>query len=118
MKISQLVEYLNQLEDIDFSEVNVQARRDIAAINYIVASQETNVGFYKARIQKRYDDVVDSLNQFERVFRNLKEELAQAVQNNETDYYKSSRQLYEAAVAQDTNEHILNRRLGIDDEDN
>lgn len=118
MIISELVKYLNDLEAIDFAKVNHQARYDISAINQVVAVQEANVGFYKARIQKRYDVVVEALGQFERVFENLKDELSRTIETYEPSYYKNSKFLYETAVEQDTNEHILTRRLGIDDESN
>lgn len=118
MKLSSIVKQLNELDSIDFNEVNAESCRKLSAINYVVARDENNIGFYKARIQKRYDTVVDSLNQFGRVFNNLKDELKNTIRNHEDAYYKDSRALYEDAMVQDTNEHILNRRLAIDDDSN
>ena len=118
MKLSSIVRHLNELNSIDFNEVNAESCRKLSAINHVVSIDENNIGFYKARIQKRYDTVVDSLNQFGRVFNNLKDELKNAIRNNEGVYYKDSRALYEDAMVQDTNEHILDRRLAIDDDSN
>lgn len=118
MILSNIVRYLNELEAIDFQEVNSQAQRNLSAINHVISGHETNVGFYKMRMQKRYDTVVDALNQYQRVFSNLKDELTQTVRNHEKDYYKNSTKLYETAMRYDSNEHVLDRRLSIDDDSN
>jgi SAM-dependent methyltransferase len=118
MSLSNIVRYLNELEAIDFSEVSGQAQHNLSAINYVVSAHDTNIGFYKARIQKRHDTVIEALHQYQQVFKNLKDELAQTVRNQEKDYYKNSTKLYQTAMQYDTDEHVLNRRLGIDDESN
>lgn len=118
MNLSSIVRYLNELDAVDLAAVSDQAQRNLLAVNHVVATHEPDVGFYKVRMQKRYDTVLDSLHQYQRVFRNLKDELAQTVRNREKDYYKNSTKLYDSAMAYDTNEHILQRRLGIDDESN
>lgn len=118
MNLSSVVRYLNELDAIDLSAVSGQAQHNLSAVNHVVANHEPNVGFYRVRIQKRYDAVADALQQYQRVFRNLKEELVQTIRNREKDYFQNSTKLYESAMAYDSNEHILQRRLGIDDESN
>lgn len=118
MKLSSIVHYRNLLDTVSVQQIYDQTNLDLAAINYIVNSQEHDVGFYKARISKRVAAVHESFEQFAKVFDGLKSDLDSAIRKHQAVYYQNSTQLYQHSMQHETVENILNRRLVIDDDSN
>jgi hypothetical protein len=118
MKLSSIVHYRNQLDTVSVQQICDQTEHDLSAINHMVASQEHDVGFYKARIAKRLAAVHESFDQFVNVFEGLKTDLDAAIQKHQVAYYEESTRLYQQEISHETSEHILNRRLVIDDDSN
>lgn len=118
MKLSSIVHYRNQLETTSVQSICDQAEHELAAINHVVASQQHDVGFYKARVAKRVTAVHESFDQLLRVFDGLKTDLDTAIQKHQTVYYDESTRLYQQEIRHETPEHTLSRRLVIDDDSN
>jgi SAM-dependent methyltransferase len=60
--------------------------------------------------------VTESLEQFCRVYENLKQEVTAAIRTQEVEYFKNSTELYNQRMQYDSPQHILNRKMGIDNE--
>jgi hypothetical protein len=116
MKLSTIVHYRNQLDTVSVQQICDQTEHELAAINHIVASQEHDVGFYKARIAKRLTSVHESFDQLARVFAGLKTDLDTAIQKHQAAYYEESTRLYQQEISHETPEHILSRQLAIDND--
>lgn len=115
MKLSELVRYRNQLDETDVESIAHHTHRELAAVDYLVANQSTDVASYKTRINRRYQAVSDSLAQFCKVYDNLKQELTATIRTQELEYFKASTVMYEEFMRYDSVEHILDRKLGLDD---
>ena len=68
MKLSSIIAYRNQLESMSLDVIRGQAEHELSAINHVVATSESDIGFYKHRIEKRFSAVKDS---FENLVANL-----------------------------------------------
>jgi hypothetical protein len=118
MKLSSIVHYRNQLDATNVQLICDQAEHELAAINHVVASQQHDVGFYKARIAKRLNLVHDSFDQLLQVFDGLKTDLDSAIQKHQAAYYEESTRLYSQEIYHETPDQTLKRRLAIDDDSN
>jgi SAM-dependent methyltransferase len=118
MKLSDIVHYRNQLDTMSVDHIRGQANHDLAAINHMVASQEHDMGFYKARIAKRLSIVTESFEQFAKVFDGLKSEVDSAIQKQQSVYYQNSTRLYQHHIRHEPVNNTLNKRLAIDDDSN
>ena len=116
--LSKLVWYLNELDAVDFDAVNGQVQHKLEAVNHTVYSHDTSLNFYKTRVETQYNKLCQELDQYGRVFESLKREIRDAVAAQEKQYYANSLDLYQTAMRWDSDQHRLNRRLGIDDESN
>ena len=118
MKLSTIVHYRNQLDTVSVQQICDQTKHELAAINHMVASQEHDVGFYKARIAKRLTAVHESFDQFAKVFEGLKTDIDSAIQKQQAAYYRESSQLYQTSIRHEPAENTLSKRLTIDDDSN
>ena len=118
MKLSSIIAYRNQLESMSLNAIRGQAEHELSAINHVVASNESDIGFYKHRIEKRFSAVKDSFDQFDKVFSGLKSDLDLQIKKQEIAYYKESTRFYQDEMCWESNEYLLNRKLVIDDESN
>ena len=57
MKLSSIIAYRNQLESVSLVSIRGQAEHELSAINHVVSSNESDIGFYKHRIEKRFSVV-------------------------------------------------------------
>ena len=118
MKLSSIIAYRNQLESMSLDAIRGQAEHELSAINHVVANNESDIGFYKHRIEKRFSAVKDSFDQFDKVFSGLKSDLDLQIKKQEVAYYKESTRFYQDEMCWESNEYLLNRKLAIDDESN
>lgn len=118
MKLSSIVHYRNQLDTMSVKLICAQAEHELSAINYLVANQEHDMGFYKARIAKRLSVVNESFEQFAKVYDGLKSELDAAIQKQQAAYFQESTKLYHHSIRHEPTENTLSRRLAIDDDSN
>ncbi len=116
--LSKLVWYLNELDAVDFDAVSGQVQHQLEAVNHTIHSHDTSLNFYKERVENQYSKLCRELDQYNRVFSSLKREIQDAVAVQEKQYYANSLDLYQTAMRWDSNQHRLNRRLGIDDDSN
>ena len=118
MKLSDIVHYRNLLDIHDVQLIREQTENELMAINYVVASQPNDIGFYKARMSKRLSVIRDSFQQFDQVFDGLKAELDSAIQKQQAAYYRASTDLYQQHIRHEPVDQTLSRRLTIDDDSN
>ena len=112
MKLSSIIAYRNQLESVSLDVIRGQAEHELSAINHVVASNESDIGFYKHRIEKRFSAVKDSFDQFDKVFAGLKSDLDLQIKKQEIAYYKESTRFYQDEMCWESNEYLLNRKAG------
>lgn len=114
MKLSQLIDYLNLLDNNELLPVYERMVEKLQDVQYTVEN-------HHAKIPALADDFQNHLNILQNTFEaamstveELKNQTRQHIASLETEQYQSSQQLYEQEMCYETNEYILNRRLSID----
>lgn len=116
MKLSQVIDYLKQLEQINLDPAYLSAVRDLDSVMYTVSTHEMQKQNLTDDLQKDLGDVKNALNKFQGTVDNIKTHLKNIVKQQESAMYQQSSRLYEEEMCFETNEYILDRRLAIDEE--
>lgn len=118
MKLSDLVFYLNEMELTDVSAIRAATEHDFAGVIHAIDSKTIDPGGYKIRMNRRFIDVCQSLEQFDKVFTNLKADLESGIARLEPAVYSQFERVYNDVVKWESNQTVFERRLGIDDDSN
>ena len=116
MKLSEVINYLRQLEQIDLDPAYLSATKDLDSVMYTVSAHQVQRQNLTDDLRKDLDDVKSSLRKFQSTVDNIKHHLADIIKKQEPALYQQSSRLYEEEMCFETNEYILNRRLSIDEE--
>lgn len=118
MKLSEVVDYLSQLEQINIDPVCSTAVRHLDGVMHVVAAHQIQRQNLTDDLQKDLDDVKSTLNKFQNTIDNIKGYLTKIIKQQESAMYQESSRMYEEEMCFETNEYILDRRLAIDEESN
>jgi len=118
MKLSEVIDYLRQLEEIDVNPTCLTTTRYLDSVMYTVQAHPIQRQNLTDDLQKDLDDVKSTLNKFQSTVANIKQHLTKIISQSESAMYQESTRLYEEEMCFETNEYILNRRLSIDEESN
>jgi hypothetical protein len=116
MKLSDLVHYKNQLEQLSTDATLRTATADLNVITHLCSTQAIQVGNFAADLEKNQTAINESFNTFEATLDHLKTELKQLIQTSEPPWFQESYRLYETEYPHEEPEYILNRRADISDE--
>ena len=118
MKLSELIEYLNLLNQDHISPDYTMAMSRFYAMSHVI----TNHAIQFDSMSVDFKDVIDNLQQaFDQVEQSvdiLKNRIIDEIKQMEADQYVQSERLYHDEMSNETNEYILGRRLHIDDDSN
>jgi len=115
MKLSEIIDYLRQLEQIDLAPNCEATTRYLDSVMYTVESHTVQRQNFTDELRKDLNDVKSTLARFQNSVEGIKEHLNKMIKQNEPGLYQESTRLYEEEMCFETNEYILNRRLPIDD---
>jgi len=118
MKLSEVVDYLRQLEQIDLDPVCLTTSRHLDSVMHIVAAHQIQRQNLTDDLQKDLDDVKTTLGKFQNTIDDIKGYLTKIIKQQELAIYQESSRMYEEEMCFETNEYILDRRLAIDEESN
>lgn len=118
MKLSEVVDYLRQLEQIDLDPTCTTTARYLDSVMHTVASHPIQRQNLTGDLQKDLDDIKSTLSKFQCTISNIKEHLSKIIKQQEPAMYQESSRLYEEEMCFETSEYILNRSLAIDEESN
>lgn len=118
MKLSELVDYRNQLEQMQLDVACNHATRHLDSIVHVVSNHHLKINNCAATLENDLDTIKQSINHFQNTMLDLKSQLEQEIARQEPAYFEESARLHEQEMCFDTTEYILNRRLGIDDDSN
>lgn len=118
MKLSEVVDYLRQLEQIDLDPACETTSRYLDSVMHTVSAHPIQRQNLTDDLQKDLDDVKSTLNKFRNTINNIKTQLTKIIKQQEPAMYQESSRMYEEEMCFETNEYILNRHLAIDDESN
>ena len=117
MKLSEIVAYLNLLDSLDINSECSIAMGKLSHITHVVTEHIDLYQNSSDNIAKTHKDISNSIAKFSTQIDSLKQELRLEIQQREQEYLANSMHVYREEMIHDTTEHILNRRMRIDDED-
>jgi SAM-dependent methyltransferase len=110
MKLSELVAFRNQLNDLDIDQARNHARLDLGQFKHAVENNFIKVGQYQDQINQQYEAILNQIGQFGSTIEDLKQEISELITETEKPYFTESYRLYEEMTANDSPEYILQRR--------
>ena len=116
MKLSQLINYRNELDKMSAEPVRRQVDLQLESINHLVASTEPQIGTYTQTLGLKKQNVLNHITEFEQCFVELKQQVSALIEQLEKPAFQESYRLYEEEMCGETVEYILDRRPNITDQ--
>jgi SAM-dependent methyltransferase len=116
MKLSEIVAYLNLLDSLDVHVEAAEAIRRLAAVLHVVANHAVQVDSCSQDLEQNFDAVKLGLGDFERSLDQIRQRLTQMLYEQESAYLTESYRLFDQEMRHDSVQHILSRRLGVNDD--
>lgn len=118
MKLKDVVAYLNLLETLSMSAECNEALRVLDGIRHVVSNHGLQYTSDTQRINKDFDTISNGMLDFHQTLENLRQQLRDEIARQEGEYFRESLRLFNHDMVHETNEYILDRRLGIDSDSN
>jgi SAM-dependent methyltransferase len=116
MKLSDLINYQMDLDNMSAVSIRQQADIDLEKITYLVGHQSIQLAEHASALQLKHKEIQQTFDAFEVNLNQLKIELKQLIETTEKPWFAESYRLYEQEMIHETTEYILNRRPEITDE--
>jgi SAM-dependent methyltransferase len=116
MKLSEIVAYLNLLDSVSVHEEAAESTRRLAAVLHVVANHAVQVDSCAQDLEQNFDAVKLGLDDFESTLSRIKQRLVQMLHEQEPAYLAESYRLFDQEMRHDGVQHILSRRIGINDD--
>jgi len=113
MRLSELVNYRNQLDATSVESFKRSADINIEQITHLVSTQNTQIAEFSQRLQKRRVEIQQSFECFEQDLNALKKQLQALIETTEKPWFQESYRLYEQEMIHETVDYILDRRPQI-----
>lgn len=110
MKLSDLIKFRNQLNELDIDQARDHVRLDLSQFKHIVDSNPIQIGQYQQQVDSKFLSILNQITDFGLIIDNLKQEISKLIEEAEKPYFVESYQLYEEMTAYDSPEYILDRR--------
>jgi SAM-dependent methyltransferase len=113
MKLSDLINYRMELDNMSAISIRQQADNELEKINYLVGHQSIQLAEHANALQLKHKEIQQTFDAFEVNLNQLKIELKQLIEITEKSWFAESYRLYEQEMIHETTEYILNRRPEI-----
>ena len=113
MKLSELVNFRNQLDQLSITMAHRNADLEINKITHLVNSQPMQFGQFAVILENQRASISQSFTAFDQELQLLKQEVTKSIAVAEKPWFEESYRLYEQEMCNDTPAYILTRRLGI-----
>ena len=112
MKLSQIVRYLNVLEDSESVDAELLCKTNLGDWVRKAQTAESVAVHHIAQLQNSYNDVRQSVEKFANDLESIKQELRSMVADMQSAYFKDSYLLYYRSVNA-TDEYLLDQTLAL-----
>jgi len=110
MKLSDLVAYKTALDKLSARTSQREVELGLGKITNLVDNQQIQLGNFKQELDKQYNEIHQSFDQFENKVNELKRAIQVQIELEEKYWFQESYRLYDQEMRNDSAEHILNRR--------
>ena len=118
MKLQDIVAYINLLDSLSADAECQEAVRILDSILHIVVNHQLQLNMFSKTLANDFETVSSGVNAFTSTLDHLKKRLHEEVETQEPEYFRESKRVFDHEMPYETNEYILNRRLGIDSDSN
>ena len=118
MKLSELVAYRNQLNRLSINEARTCTDLDIGVIKHLVNSKDFDPNNIKDQMHVKHQEIHTKFDEFVRLIDQAKQEAQQQIDIKEQYWLQETHRLYSEEMVHDSDEHILNRRPNLSEEQN
>jgi len=114
MKLSGIVSYKNLLDSLSSGpEAQDLLNKILSMINVAEVSSVQISGAVDQLIQA-HEKISQTIDEFEQQFQQLKQSVQNLIEQQESDYFRNSMDLYNTGYRNDSSEHIKNRVIKVD----
>lgn len=118
MKLRDVVAYKNLLDSVSADAECKEAVRQLDSILHVVANHELKFGSFDQTLANDFNAIVNGLGAYAFTLDQLRKRLDDEIEAQEPEYFRDSKRFFDHEQPFETNEYILNRRLGIDPDSN
>ena len=115
MKLSDLVQFLNYLDQYDLDLCRVQSLDPVNNIARMIANSDVLSTAVKQPARDSIGAVSQSLDDFVNTVHAVRRTVLQQIQNHEQEYFANSTELFNTGYRNDSVEHIINRTVSLSD---
>jgi SAM-dependent methyltransferase len=115
MNISDLVQFLNYLDEYDLEQACVKSLDPVNCIAKMISNADALDQLGKAPVGKSIANVDQALQHFSQSVRDLRQHIMRQIQNQEKQYFANSTELFNTGYRHDSVEHITNRTMSLSD---
>lgn len=116
MKLSDLVQFLNYLDQHDLSDAVVRSRDPVNSIANMIIGADVLAPDDKKSVQHSIATVDQALQNFSTTVQNLRLSIMRQIQQQEQEYFANSTSLFDTGYRHDSVDHIINRTVSLSDE--
>jgi len=114
MKLSKIVEYLNNLDTLSVQDAALASIAEVDKITQIVQESVVQINDTSQDLVSIQADLKALLYKYEQTLVQLRENVQALIEQNESDYFVESTTRYNEGARSDTPDHIVNRKLSLD----
>jgi hypothetical protein len=116
MKLSELVAYKNQLDNLSSCSAQREVELGLGKITHLVGTQAIQLSNFKQQLDTQYNVINQHIDQFEIQLNELKQSVKLQIELEEKYWFQESYRLYDQEMRNDSAEYVLNRRPILDNE--
>jgi hypothetical protein len=114
MKLSELVNYLNHIDEFDLDQIHQEARGRFDAVIYKIVNHQVQFAKHTQRIQNNGREISLAFENFNQTIAAIRTHVVDAIAAQQPDYLRESLRLWQHEMIFDSNEYILQRKLYCD----
>lgn len=118
MKLQDVVAYINLLDSLSAEAECNEAVRILDSILHVVTNHSLQLNMFSKTLANDFETITSGVNAFTFTLDQLKKRLVEEVENQEPEYFRESKRIFDHEMPYETNEYILNRKLNIDPDSN
>lgn len=115
MKLSELVNFRNELGKLSVVQTQQSAKTDIHKITHLISTSAITSNLADS-FRGGQEKISNAFFSFEQQLNDLKANIQKQIEQEERPYFQESYRLYDKEMIFETNEYILNRRMFISSE--
>lgn len=115
MKLSQLVSYLNHLDQFCLDQTQQDLQKNIDPVLHFIRHHDLQFGHIMADMDRKRADIMVQLQALQASLQQLRNEIQHDIDSLQTLYCENSYRLYSQEMVKDSDEVILQRRFQLND---